>query len=531
MEIDLSQPGGRIESGAVLRAEVCIVGAGIAGLTLAHKLAGQGISIILVEAGGHTPEKDLSVDLTGQPYAAATQDRIRAFGGTSLLWGGQILPLQAVTLASEQRPDGWPIAASDLAAYIAEAEKLLAVDALPYQAPDFFTATRQPTPPLLSHLPHLDARLSKFAPFSHRNLAQTLGRALRFHPRVHVLLHAPVSELLLSSARDGVEAALVATPERRSLRIEAAQFVVAAGTIETVRLLLASSSISPEGIGNTQGQLGRNLHDHLTFSAATLHGPARNRLLREFRPWVFGRTVHSLKLEATTRLRADLGLNPALAHLTMEEPIHSGIANLRNMLRARQQRDSAPPFAAPLQTLPRAAMDALRLTLAAKFQHRRYVSPQATVRLQINSGQAIPSRSRITLSEKRDALGVRLPAIDWDIAIEDLKSISRFASYLRQHMDSVGLPGFTWLPALSSPDVVALHPHLDDARHPMGGAIMSADPRTSVVDPCLAVHGIRNLSVASAAVFPDGSPQLPTLTLMALTLRLADRLHTNVGRD
>jgi choline dehydrogenase-like flavoprotein len=67
---------------------------------------------------------------------------------------------------------------------------------------------------------------------------------------------------------------------------------------------------------------------------------------------------------------------------------------------------------------------------------------------------------------------------------------------------------------------------LDDARHAMGGVCMGEDPRSSVVRADLSVHGVANLSIASAAVFPDGSPQLPTLPLLALTLRLADRLAT-----
>jgi len=72
-------------------------------------------------------------------------------------------------------------------------------------------------------------------------------------------------------------------------------------------------------------------------------------------------------------------------------------------------------------------------------------------------------------------------------------------------------------------------PEIDDARHAMGGACMGRDPRTSVVDPELRVHGIQNLFIASAAVFPDGSPQLPTLPLMALSLRLAEHLHNIIS--
>jgi choline dehydrogenase-like flavoprotein len=520
-----------------LRTRVCIIGAGIAGLTLAHKLAEQGIDIILLEAGGLTPDTNLPVDLLAAPYAAATQDRTQAFGGTSLLWGGQLLPLPSTDnnppstnrhpqrSAAESKdpcispgepitpasPNPWP----DITPHTIAAQQLLAVNTLPYEADAFFNANHQPQP---LTIPGINPRLSKFIPFNQRNLAQTVGKSLRQNPRVQLLLNAPVSELLLTPERNRIEAALIPNGPR----IEADHFVLTAGTIETVRLLLASNSITPEGLGNAHDQLGRNLHDHLTLPAATLTNPSP--LLRDLRPWVFpnkttGPTLHALKLEASLQLCADLNLNPTLAFLTIEEPADSGIAHLRNLLRARQQQEPKPP----LTKLPAATLEALRLFTAAKFQHRRYISPVARVTLQINAAQTTPTLSRITLSPRRDSNNQPLPAIAWHITLPDLETFPRFATHLRRHLAS---PDLRWLPALTDPDPTTLLPHLDDARHPMGGAIMGPDPRTSVVDPNLTVHNIPNLSIASAATFPDGRAQLPTLPLLALTLRLADRLAT-----
>jgi choline dehydrogenase-like flavoprotein len=71
---------------------------------------------------------------------------------------------------------------------------------------------------------------------------------------------------------------------------------------------------------------------------------------------------------------------------------------------------------------------------------------------------------------------------------------------------------------------------LEDARHAMGGACMGSDPRTSVVNAEMRVHGVGNLSIASAATFPDGSAQLPTLTMMALALRVAERVAGRLGQ-
>ena len=503
MEIDLAHLDSSATGSDLLCAPICIIGGGIAGLTLAHKLVSLGHEVLLLEAGGHTPEAFDAIEQAGHPHPGTSESRPRALGGTSLTWGGQLLPFPNDTTA-------WPITTADLAPFTAEAESLLAVDSLPCDAAAYFTKLEQPAPALLNQLPQLNASLSKFAPFSHRNLAHTLGDKLRTHSKARIILHAPVSELLLASARDRIEAVLVRTPTGRTHRIEANHIVLAAGTIETVRLLLASR------VGNEHDQVGRNFHDHLTITAAALHEPARTQLLAALRPWIYRGTLHSLKLSASTELRRELNLTPILAHLTIDEPDNSGIGALRNLLRARQQNNLASTLGKTLPQMPSAFAEAARLTLSARTQHRRYVSPHATVQIRINAAQCTPSASRITLSPDLE------PILDWRVDPSELAALRSFAQHLRTHLNRDGL---NWNPALFAPDISAPIPNLDDARHPMGGASMGHDPRTSVVDTNLCVHGLRNLFIAAAAVFPDGSPQLPTLPLMALTLRLAQHLN------
>ncbi len=509
MEIDLAQLDNSATGSDLLRAPICIVGGGIAGLTLAHRLVTLGHEVVLLEAGGHTPEAFAPVQQAGGPHPGTSEPRPRALGGTSLTWGGQLLPFPNDSTA-------WPISSVDLESFATEAESLLGVDSLPYDAAAFFTKLEQHAPALLDQLPQLDASLSKFTPFSHRNLAHTLGHRLRAHSKARIILHAHATELLLASTRDYIEAVLVRTSAGQTHRIEADHIILAAGTIETVRLLLASRSLAPEGIGNLHDQVGRNFHDHLTITAATLREPARTQLLDALRPWTYRGTLHSLKLSASSELRRRLQLAPILAHLTIDEPDSSGIGALRSLLRARQQNNFGATFRETLPLLPNALADAARLTLSARMRRRRYVSRQATVQLRLNTAQRTPSASRLTLSPDLQ------PIVDWQIDPGELTSLRAFAQHFRTHLN---IDGLDWNPSLFTPDSTAPIPDLDDARHAMGGATMGTDPRTSVVDADLLVHGLRNLFIASAAVFPDGSPQLPTLPLMALTLRLAQHLH------
>jgi choline dehydrogenase-like flavoprotein len=520
MQIDLERH--EVEAEAV-RSQVCIVGAGIAGLTLAHRLSALGIDVVLLEAGGQTIDENsqsvfAGAQLTGHPHLGTTEGRFRVLGGSSLRWGGQLLPL-----SSELDP-AWPITAADLAPFHAEAERLLGVDDLPFTAAEFFPAIRKELPPLLAELPELTALISKWTPFGRRNFTQTIGRELLAKGTVRIYIHAQVVELVLAASRSRVIAALVRTRSGAMVRFEADHFIVAAGTVETVRLLLASHSIAPDGLGNGSGQVGRNFHDHLALPAATVTGAARARLLHELRPWVRGATVHSIKLEPTPQLRAELKINPVVAQLTLEEFDGSGLAVVREVLTALQHGNVRAALSTHAAHLPAAVLDAFRLAGAALWQRRRFVSPSTSIKLHLNAAQEMPSRSRITLSRELDAFAMQKAVVDWRILPHELATLSLFAQYLSKHLPAKGIQ---WLPGIFSTDEPArglMLSRIQDSRHPMGGACMGRDPRSSVVNADLTVHGVANLSLASAATFPNGSPALPTFPLMALSLRLAEHV-------
>jgi choline dehydrogenase-like flavoprotein len=517
MEIDLNRLPLQTNP---IHAQVCIVGAGIAGIALAWRLAHLGIDVALLEAGGRAltgPDQSslAAAQLTGHPHLGTTQGRFRVFGGSSLAWGGQLLPLP--------HDAGWPVSEQELTPYTQQAERLLGVDDLPYDAPAFFPAAHLRQPALL-HLPGWRATLSKWTPFARRNLATTVGPALSDPAllaggRVRVYLHAAVTELLPSASGQRIDSLLARDSASRSVRFTADQFVVAAGTVESSRLLLASRSVLPAGIGNAHGQVGRNFHDHLTLPIAHCTGPARESLLHNLRPWVMRRhghtTLHSAKLEHPSG-------HSIQAHLTLEDPEDSALAALRARWNARQRGVDAPNVR--LLQLPAAAREIVHLAWSAAVECRRYVPATTRAALVLNAAQPTPTRSRISLSDAVDAAGMPQAIVDWRIEPEELAALRSFSVSLRAALEAAldDRAGLHWVPELFAADGPL--PDLRDARHAMGGLCMGTDPATSVVDPALAVHGMENLSVASAAVFPNGAPAMPALPLLALTLRLADRL-------
>jgi choline dehydrogenase-like flavoprotein len=511
-----------------IRSQVCIIGAGLAGLSLAQRLAAAGIGVALLEAGGRTLEdrsqRIYEARMARLKHNGTCEGRFRLLGGTSTRWGGQLMPYTAEILQPPHSlPSyGWPLAFDEVAPFYRDAEHLLDADDLPYDAKPLLTAFHRKTPPLLAAMPELRARFSKCAPFSRRNLGATVGKDLEQSDSVTLYLHANLTELLLAPTGDRIEAALVCNYAGTKFRFEASHFILCPGTIETSRLLLASRSVNPKGVGNTHDQVGRYFHDHISLPSAKLTGATRTMFLESFGPFLFRRTAHTVNFEALPQLREHLNLLAVMAHIIIDEPEDSGVSVTRSLLRSAQRGNMKEAIFRELPKVPRAAIDIGGLAYMATFEKRRHASPSAAVMLCLDSEQLPLADTRIYLDDDLDPFGMPKAVVDWTISDADLTTLRRFAKFLRERFAALSIGGVEWRPEIF--DQSAEITGITDTFHPMGGCRMGTDPRASVVDSNLTVHGIPNLSIASAAVYPAGGNSNPSFTIIALALRLGDRL-------
>jgi choline dehydrogenase-like flavoprotein len=378
---------------ATFRAQVCVIGAGVAGNSLAQRLAAAGIDVALLEAGGRTPE-DRSQTIYNARMARLTHNgthegRFRILGGASTRWGGQLLPYTEEILqpGPTLSSDGWPLGVDEVEPYYPIAQALLQADDLPFEAKAFLEAFHRPAPALLDQMPELRGRFSKCAPHARRNVGTTVGKTLEDGSRATLYLHANLTELLLTPDGARIEAALVRNYAGTRFRFEADHYVISCGTIETSRLLLCSRSVNPKGVGNTHDQVGRYFHDHISLPAAKLTGMAREYFLDGFGPFLRNNTAHTIKLEARPALREKLDIGSVMAHIIIDEPEDSGVAVARSMLRAVQRGSIKDALLTELPKVPRASAELVQLVYSVKVKKQRPASARATVNFCLDSEQ------------------------------------------------------------------------------------------------------------------------------------------------
>ena len=574
------QTSGDFEDGAILTAQVLIIGGGACGLTLARQLSEHFDNILVCESGGAAQNaahaaldavdmeygcwQDGEVALRAQYHAALTSHwdpaqqayglRCRGLGGATQAWAGKCAPFE--TLDYESRDwvpqSGWPFGAGTLDPYVARAKQVMGLSSAVYDHGLWARMGKRPPQPDPTG-PDWRTVFWEFARSADR--ATELLRfadAFRRDPPsgVRVLLDATATELHTSDDGSTVAGATVRGLSGRSLRVSAPVCVLATGAIEVPRLLLASRGTHTMGLGNAADQVGRCLMDHPTTIIGQYGGDTASDMAARFGLYAHrasGRTavyMHGLALSPETQRRHAL-LNGAVFSDAEHAP-DDPFAALRRLARGRSAnvlQDSLAVSRSPWrlakgavmrgmerglvpEPLSRALADtALRLFPNAVAQDYRFGKlPHKFVALRFlaTTEQPPDPSNRITLSSRCDPLGQPLPRVRWTAGQAARRNLLEMAQRLRRSFQDAGL-AVPKLPDWVEADAPDAAPVMD-LGHPMGTARMSPSPQTGVTDPDGQVYGVRGLFVAGGAVFPTSGHANPTLMMVALTLRLGDHL-------
>lgn len=529
-------------------AHLCIVGAGPAGITIARQFIGTAIRVCLLEGGGLSGDADnqslYAGDSIGVPELDPGASRLRAFGGSTNVWGGGCIPLGRLDLAPRDwvPNSGWPISYAELEPYYARARDMFAIDEHEFEAGGFLTSpARQPPAFDRQHLVNRNFVLSPV--FFGRTYRTELERA----PNIQVVLHANVLELLADAEGEHVRQASIGTLQGRRGHVRAHRYVLACGGIENARLLLLSNSSLPRGLGNRQDLVGRYFMDHPRGRLGTLRARAVTPLTRPYdRSGGKGAAPAFPELcLSDDAMRAHRLLAGRVRPVAVEGPVPRGIhaaRRLRSALRKPRpdegrslegRMSQSLSLHAPSQDDAPVRENIARLALALapgvgdlargvlnKLADRPIVRPDHVDVIGYFE-QAPNPDSRVHLGRELDALGQRRVCVDWRLTPLDWHTYRTAAQLFGDQLARACAGSFQLEPWLRGDDT----PQLQGTAHHMGTTRMADDPAGGVVDRNLRVHGMDNLHVAGSSVFPTSGWAFPTFTLVALSMRLAEHLR------
>jgi choline dehydrogenase-like flavoprotein len=519
-----------IENNTEFEADVCLVGAGAAGITLAHELSDSHLSVILLESGGISPQsddQDLNVgEVTGLAFQGLTAGRARALGGTTKLWFGQCIRLDPIDF--EQRSwvshSGWPIHAGELEAWYRRAEELFRIHGQDYDE-RVYQRLGVPVPAWKSD--QLRTHFTIYSPVL--DFGRLYKRRFEKSERVQVLLHALATEIEAGESGLEVQAIKIVSTTGKRARVKAKTVVLCAGGIENARILLLSNHAKKRGLGNDQDLVGRFLQDHPNGFTANLKTTSV-RLLNELFALHYRRGLRYFpKFPLGFAIqRSERTLN-CTSHLVFEQPEESGLFSLRELHRAVRGRRFPRNLGRHVRNI------ATNLSEVGQAASRRFFlgkSPwgkSCRIRLQCHTEQQPDRDSRVSLSSDSDRFGLRKARVDWRVNSSERHTMRVMTNVVGQELKRLGLaeaepeawldePGSDWKRKVS------------DCFHHMGTTRMSDSPASGVVDRDCQLFGTRGLFVAGSSLFPTSGYANPTLTIVAMSMRLANHLKVTLGR-
>ncbi len=482
--------------------DFCICGTGPAGITTARKLAASGKKVLLLEGGGLSYSEESQDHYKGKSVGRPIwleSIRLRYLGGTSNHWTGLCALLDPITFETHDGfgLPGWPISRDQVLSGINEAKDILDIagkDLAPSKQPGFMS-------------PWFDRYAVAFSPPT--RFFEKYGAELRQSQKIDVFYNANLIDIGLSDDLAAVKNLRVRNYNGQISDVSAAQYVLALGGIENVRILLNANRQVPAGIGNHSGMLGRCFMESLNV-------PIGRFLITDPEFWQASASYEAI--HAPERLPGEVSVVPTEA-LMRHNAIENGVIHfdpnispedaLREFGRLRVLKEFIHQTGCSWPTLTELARQIVEFNC-----------PGDGVIQSIIEQKPNPD-SRVSLTDDVDSFGLRRVRINWQLSDADLKTIRVLSIESAKEMARLNRARVQLAPFILDAN---LDIPVSGFGHHMGTTRMSADPRYGVVDGNCRVHGIQNLYLAGSSVFPTCGGKNPTMTIVLLALRLGDFL-------
>jgi choline dehydrogenase-like flavoprotein len=500
----------KIPNHSVIEGDVCIIGAGAAGISMALDWANTPFKVILLEGGGFEYDdkvQDLYAGKTiGQRYFPLRSARLHMFGGTTGHWAGMCSPFDPLDFKKRDwvAESGWPINREDLDEFYARANEKAKLG--PYNYDLKFWTDREPgREPLLKENDVVWNKIWQFSTTSFGIYKDDVVKA----KNIHLYTYANAVDINAAENGTSISSVTVKNHAGKEHTVKAKYFVLACCSIQNARMLLASNKVATKGLGNENDLVGRYFMEHLEIKSAELWlDPPKPLSLYD---WQYGVTKFyaelAIKEEIQTKHQI---LNGTLSFIPLEFTKLMG-----EKIDLWQNEDPRKSLESFLNDMRSSGAEAGKLPPE---------SLQKSYQLMLRMEQEPNPQSRVTLDSEKDALGVPRATLNWQLSSLDKRSIRKINELVGQEVGRQGVGRLRMLEYLRDENDSAWPEFTAGGWHHMGTTRMSDDPKKGVVDKNCKVHSIANLFVAGASCYATSAAPNPTLTVIALTLRLSDHV-------
>ncbi|MEE9494521.1 MAG: GMC family oxidoreductase [Gammaproteobacteria bacterium] len=498
-----------------IECDLCIIGAGAAGITIAREFIGTDINVVMLESGGleYSAESQALYEgeSPGLQNASPTACRLRYLGGTTNHWEGWCAQLRESDF--KQRPwvknSGWPFQKAELSAWYPKAQSICQVGSFDYQ-PGTMINEKHDFPAFDPNKANID--FFRFSPPT--RFGQVYREALEKAANVRVFLHSNVLSIETDKAASSTNEIKISTLNGKAGTVRARFYVLACGGMENPRMLLLSNTANPAGLGNQHDLVGRYFLQHIEGNVARILVTNQKKMTRNFKRYSHNNIDARPEVSLSAQAQETGKILGSGFTIHANEQYGTGYKTLIKLWRDIKKGRWPDEFGDKLWSV---------ITDLGAISDDVFKQKSHSMNLYIRAESSPNPESRITLSDDLDQLGLRKIHVNWQLTAFDKISIIESTHRIAEELGHLNLGRVELEDWLLEKDNNWPQPLWTGCHH-MGTTRMSDTPETGVVDRNCRIHGMNNLYVAGSSVFPTAGYVPPTLTIVALALRLSDHL-------
>ena len=467
-----------LANNSTIQGDICIVGAGAAGISIARDWDNTPYKVILLEGGGFEYDEKVQElyngETSGQRYYPLKSTRLHYFGGTTGHWAGMCSPFDNIDFIKRDwvPNSGWPISRKELDPFYARANEKYGLG--PYRYDLEYWKEELPN---LNPFPFDDKIIwNKMWQYSQTRYANTEKDNIVNSKNIHLYTYANAVNIIGNENVNSIKEIVVKNYAGKTHKVRAKQFIMACGAIQNARMLLASNSQSPHSLGNDNDVVGRYFMEHLEVYASELW--LEKPFPSDLYTWDFGETKASAEIAITEEEQTRNRILNGTASLT---PLVFN-KNMNSRMDIWQNEDPRKSLEHIFEVWGKAQ---------EKAEGENTGSISRAFALQTRMEQSPNPNSRVTLDKEKDELGVPRTHLHWELTELDKRSLRTINQIIGKQSGYAGIGRLKLREFLQDENDDTSWPADTNAGwHHMGTARMGEDPKSSVVDKNCRVHSI-----------------------------------------